>query len=226
MEEIKILFEDKHLTVCVKPPRLLSQQDQHNSPNMLDALKDQTGIEHKCLHRLDLGVGGTMVYAKTDISASRLSECIRNKSFEKYYVAVICGIPAESEGVYKDLLFKDSSKNKSFVVKKMRKGVKEASLEYKVLDTKETEQGVLSLVLIKLHTGRTHQIRVQFASRKTPLFGDRKYGGSSKGELPSLWSYKLSFPHPISNDEVCFSNLPEKSFPWTAFDYEELLLRN
>ncbi len=223
MEDIKILYEDKHITVCVKPPLVLSQQDEKRSDDMVSLLSKQTKVQHKCVHRLDFGVGGTMVYAKNDTSAAKLSCSIQNGSFEKEYLAVIHGVPQEKSGIYKDLLFKDSRKNKSFVVDRIRKGVKEAILEYRVLDTKKTEKGILSLIRIKLHTGRTHQIRVQFASRKTPLYGDGKYGSSTNEKITALWSYKTTFPHPLTKREVLFKSLPDTDFPWNTFDIEELL---
>ncbi|MBQ6701488.1 MAG: RluA family pseudouridine synthase [Clostridia bacterium] len=219
MEDIKILYEDKHLTVCVKPPLILSQQDSKGSPDMTEALRTQLGTVHNVVHRLDFGVGGTMVYAKTDVAAGKLSAAVSERSFKKEYLAVIYGIPEKEEGIYKDLLFKDSTKNKSFVVDRMRKGVKEASLEYKLLETKETDKGVLSLVHVKLHTGRTHQIRVQFASRKTPLYGDGKYGSKTSDKTTALWSYRLTFAHPISKKVIFQESLPPSEFPWNIFDF-------
>lgn len=223
MEDIKILYEDKNITVCVKPPLVLSQQDEKGSIDMVSLLSKQTNVQHKCVHRLDFGVGGTMVYAKSEAAAAKLSASIQNKSFEKEYLTVIHGVPQEKCGVYKDLLFKDSKKNKSYVVDRVRKGVKEASLEYSLLDTKETEKGTLSLVWIKLHTGRTHQIRVQFASRKTALYGDGKYGSKTNEKVTALWSYKTTFPHPFSQKELSFKSFPDNDFPWSVFDIEELL---
>ena len=191
---------------------------------MVSLLSQQTNLQHKCVHRLDFGVGGTMVYAKSESAASKLSASIQNRSFEKEYLAVVYGTPQEKSGIYKDLLFKDSKKNKSFVVDRVRKGVKEASLEYKVLDTKETEKGTLSLVWIKLHTGRTHQIRVQFASRKTPLYGDGKYGSKTNEKVTALWSYKSTFPHPTTKKNISFKSLPDIAFPWDIFNFENLTL--
>ncbi len=216
IENIEILYEDKDITVCVKPPLVLSQQDEKGSVCMLDLLKAQMGTEHKAVHRLDFGVGGVMVYAKNSISSARLSESIRNRSFEKEYLAVVYGKP-DKEGVFKDLLFKDSKKNKSYVVDRMRKGVKEASLEYRTYDTKETEKGVMSLVWIKLHTGRTHQIRVQFASRKYALYGDGKYGSRISDKKTALWSHRISFNHPITKKPMSFSCMPENVYPWNVF---------
>lgn len=221
MEEIKILYQDKYITVCVKPPLIMSQQDNKGSLDMLTVLEEQTGEKHKAVHRLDFGVGGVMVYAKTDRAASVLSEYIRDKSFTKEYLAVVFNKPENESGIYKDLLFKDSRKNKSYVVDRMRKGVKEASLEYRLLSTSKTEKDdTISLVFIKLHTGRTHQIRVQFASRKTALYGDGKYGSKTSDKKTALWSYRISFNHPITKKSLVFSELPEQTIPWTNFDFE------
>ena len=217
MRDIEIIYDDSFFTLCVKPPDVLSQQDNKGSLNMPELLEEQLKTPYKAVHRLDYGVGGIMVYAKNDICASNLSEQIRNHTFEKEYLAVVCGTPAEKEGVLQDLLFKDSTKNKTFVVDKLRKGVKKASLEYKVLDTKETEKGILSLVWIKLHTGRTHQIRVQFSSRQLSLYGDGKYGNKNNSKFIALWSHKLTFKHPKTKGEVCYSSFPEACFPWNIF---------
>lgn len=222
MDDVRILYGDRDITVCVKPPLISSQQDATGAVDMLSLLNGQIGKEHKCVHRLDFGVGGTMVYAVTQKAASRLSAAVADRSFEKVYLAVVYGCPAEKEGIYKDLLFKDSSKNKSYVVDRMRKGVKEASLEYKVIDTKNTEKGEMSLVWIKLHTGRTHQIRVQFASRKTPLYGDGKYGSKTNEKVTALWSYSLCFPHPVTGEKITLKSLPGTVFPWNTFNFEDL----
>lgn len=214
--DIKILYDDKHITVCIKPAGVYSQPDNKGSLDMTQLLTEiyDEKISPYVIHRLDAGVSGVMVYGKTNIAAKRLSEQIQNKNFEKEYLAVVCGRPAEDHGIYKDLLFKDSSKNKSFVVDRKRKGVKEASLEYKVLGSAETEKGTLSLVWIKLHTGRTHQIRVQFSSRKTPLLGDGKYGSRTNSNELALFSCRLSFSHPTSNERLSFSYNPPLVFPW------------
>jgi len=217
---LMILYDDESITVCIKPYCVLSQPDKTENDNMIGLLAKHynNAFTPKSVHRLDFGVGGVMVYAKTNEAAAYLSEAVRNNNMKKEYIAVVCGIPEESEGIYKDLLFKDSSKNKSYVVDRMRRGVKEASLEYKVLETVQTDRGPMSLVWIKLHTGRTHQIRVQFASRKTPLFGDGKYGSSKNSKKTALWSYKLTFPHPKSKKEVCVQYPPEQSYPWSYFN--------
>ncbi len=218
--ELQILYNDKSITVCIKPYGVLSQKDAKGGIDMIELLSSQYSdkTDYKVIHRLDFNVGGVMVYGKDDTSAASLSEQIRNKSFEKEYLAVVIGCPTESSGIYKDLLFKDSSKNKTFVVNKMRRGVREASLEYKVLKTEATEKGQLSLVWIKLHTGRTHQIRVQFASRGTPVYGDGRYGGKAESKNCALWSYKIKFAHPTISEKLCFSNNPPQIFPWNIFN--------
>ncbi|MBE7049248.1 MAG: RNA pseudouridine synthase [Ruminococcaceae bacterium] len=148
---------------------------------------------------------------------SKLSE---NKEIDKTYIAVIEGVPDEKAGVLEDLLFKDSAKNKSFVVKRMRKGVKKASLEYVVKETVECGEKNLSLVEIKLHTGRTHQIRVQFSSRKMPLCGDGKYGSKDNKCNVSLWSHKLCLKLFANTEESHFTSFPPKdAYPWNLFKY-------
>ena len=152
-----------------------------------------------------------MFFAKNKKSASALSTDIANGKFYKSYLAVTDGIPESDEGVYKDLLFKDSKKNRSFVVNRMRKGVREASLEYVVL--KKSEKNALVRVL--LHTGRTHQIRVQFSSRKTPLTGDGRYGSKVRDCSIALYSHKIAFNHPRTKEMVEFISNPDFSvYPW------------
>lgn len=179
---MEILYSDRDIAVCVKPVGLNSEAD---APN---ALKEQLGGEFFTVHRLDQNVGGVMVYARNKAAAAELSRAIQSGEMVKEYFALIHGAPAES-GVLEDLLWKDSSKNKVFVVKRERKGVKKAKLEYKTL-----RQGEDSLIHIRLHTGRSHQIRVQFASRGFPLVGDHKYGARDGFSAPFLFSCKLTFP--------------------------------
>lgn len=216
---MEILFEDEHLIICIKPVGILSQKDASGSANMVDELakylqENQKSGNIYVVHRLDKNVSGVMVYAKSSSVAAGLSKAIGQQMFNKEYMAVIKGCPEEKEGVLKDLLFKDSSKNKSYVVKRERKGVKKASLEYKVMDTIESDSGVVSKVWIKLHTGRTHQIRVQFASRKMPLLGDGKYGSRENKCDVALWSYRISFVHPVTKEIVdCYKNPPD-IYPW------------
>lgn len=173
-------------------------------------LAKEHGGEIFPVHRLDRETGGIMVYARTKAAAALLSAAIQNHVLKKEYVCVIRGVPEQPEGTYRDLLLHDKQRNKTFVVQRMRGGVKEAILDYRVL----TQMQETSLVRVSLRTGRTHQIRVQFASRKTPLLGDGKYGGGS-GEL-ALWSCRLEFPHPDTKKMMCFEQMPSGGV-WTAF---------
>lgn len=210
---IEILFENKDLVVCVKPVGVNSQNDK--AEDMVKLLKGQLNSDVYPVHRLDTAVGGTMVYAKNSKTAASLSRQISDGTFEKRYLTVITGVLSEKSAVLKDLLFKDSSKNKTFVVKRERKGVKKASLEYELLDSASE----LSLVKVLLHTGRTHQIRVQFASRKMPIVGDGKYGSKDNRCSVALWSSDISFT--IDDVRVSFKSIPDFSaFPWNQFEYK------
>ena len=177
-----ILYSDRDLAVCMKPVGLDSEQE------VPAALKEQMGGEVFPIHRLDKNVGGVMVYARTKQAAAALSKAVQEGSMVKEYVAMVHGTPPE-EGDWTDLLWKDSRKNKVFVVKRERGGVKKARLEYHRL-----KAGEESLVRIRLHTGRSHQIRVQFSSRGFPLVGDHKYGSRDEKTAPMLFSCCITFP--------------------------------
>ena len=206
---MEIIYSDAQLCLCVKPIGVLSEEE-----GMPKLLQEEFGITHYCVHRLDRAVGGLMVYAKNSKSAAKLSGIISNKQMEKQYLAVISGCPEEESGIMRDLLFKDSAKNKSYVVKRMRKGVKEAELSYSVLSKYDN----YSLVKIRLHTGRSHQIRVQFSSRGMPLLGDVKYGSSVKDCNIALWSNGLSFPHPITGEMLDYTVPAPDVYPWNLFN--------
>ncbi len=208
--EIKILHQEKHFAIVLKPSGVLSENNSGNTPGMVDLLSEQLGIEIYPVHRLDREASGVMVYAKTKVGAAKLSALVSGDGFEKKYLVVVHGKPQEEKGVMQDLLFKDSKKNKSFVVKKERKGVKKASLEYEVKATAEYEGQTVSLVSVKLHTGRTHQIRVQFSSRNMPVLGDSRYGSGIKTEM-CLFSQRITFVNPFSSEHQCFSALPQNS---------------
>ena len=201
---MKILFEDESIIVCIKPIGILSQSDSKGGESMITLLQKHSNCDIYPLHRLDKEVGGVMVYSKTHSSASILSKDIAEQKFKKEYLALVHGTP-QQKGEMQDLLFKDSRKNKSFVVKRERKGVKKASLEYELINTCDE----LSVVRILLHTGRTHQIRVQFASRKMPLVADRKYGACDDFKEIGLWSYRISFTHPATKQSISFTAEPE-----------------
>lgn len=210
---MNILFEDKHLIFAVKPKGVLSQSGE--GENMIDLLIEGRG-EIFPIHRLDKSVSGVMVFAKTKAAAGKLSAMVQNNEIKKEYLAVVCGKPQEKCAVLEDLLFKDSSKNKSFVVKRMRKGVKKASLEYETMGTVIDDNKELSLLKILLHTGRTHQIRVQFSSRKLPLLGDGRYGGKAKCDV-ALFSHSLTLKHPFTGEELHFKADPPAEYPWNLF---------
>lgn len=208
---MRILFEDKDIIVCVKPVGLLSQSDKAGSDSMVALLEQHTGGVIYPIHRLDRETGGVMAYAKTKNAASRLSRDIAEHRFKKEYLAIVHGKPATDEDTLCDLLFKDSRKNKSYVVARERKGVKSAKLCYRVLSNKSADVEVYSLLLIRLFTGRTHQIRVQFSHRKMPLAGDRKYGAHDDFSTLGLWSYRLELTHPTNGEELKFVSLPNDS---------------
>ena len=191
---MELLFHDNDLAVCIKPVGLDSE---HQVPA---ALRELLGGEIFPVHRLDLNVGGVMVYARNKVAAAALSRAIQDGSMVKEYIAMVHGTPPEA-GDWEDLLWKDSSKNKVFVVSRMRGGVKKARLEFRRLSSGQT-----SLVRIRLHTGRSHQIRVQFSSRGFPLVGDRKYGSRSEISAPMLYSCCLTFP--FRGKTLCFSSFP------------------
>ena len=213
--DIEILFEDADILVINKPVGILSEDSQKGEKGILTYLQNENRKDLHLLHRLDREVGGVMVFAKNKKSASALSTDISNGKFYKSYLAVTDGIPENDEGIYKDLLFKDSKKNRSFIVNRMRKGVREASLEYVVLKKNEKN----ALVRVLLHTGRTHQIRVQFSSRKTPLTGDGRYGSKIRDCSIALHSHKISFNHPSTKETVEFISNPDFNiYPWNLGD--------
>ena len=189
---MQILHKEKDFVVCVKPVGLDSEQQ------MPAALKEELGGELFPLHRLDKNVGGVMVYARTRAAAAALSEAIQNGQMRKEYVAKVHGNPPET-GDWTDLLFKDSRKNKVFVVKKARTGVKEARLCFRHLGD--------GLVHVRLFTGRSHQIRVQFSSRGFPLVGDHKYGSRAEATAPMLFSCRITFPY--GSKTYVFTALPD-----------------
>ena len=191
---MEILYSDKDIAVCIKPVGVDAET------GMPAALGEALDGDFFCVHRLDRNVGGVMVFARHKAAAARLSALIQSGDMVKEYVALVHGTPPES-GDWEDLLFKDSGRNKVFVVTRERKGVKRARLEFKRLSAGES-----SLVRVRLHTGRSHQIRVQFASRGFPLLGDHKYGARDERTEPMLFSCCLRFPW--KDGARCYEYLP------------------
>lgn len=192
---MKILYTDRGIVVCIKPVGLDSEAE------VPAALKAELGGEIFPIHRLDKNVGGIMVFARTKSAAAALSKAVQDGQMVKEYVAMVHGTPPES-GDWEDFLFKDSRKNKVFAVKKERKGVKYARLEFKRL-----KGGEQSLMHIRLHTGRSHQIRVQFSSRGFPLVGDHKYGSRDSATVPMLFSCRITLPW--NGENRIFEALPD-----------------
>ena len=199
---MEIIFEDKDIVVAIKPPEIISQGDEKGRANAVDILKDMTGSEIFPVHRLDKGVGGVMVFAKNSKSAAELSRQVSDRTMEKTYLALLHGEITEEKGRLEDLLFFDRGKNKSFVVKRERRGVKKALLDYECIEKGDGR----SLVKVKLITGRTHQIRVQFSSRGFPLFGDRRYGAKDEEKNIALLSKGISFLHPKTGERMSFES--------------------
>jgi 23S rRNA pseudouridine1911/1915/1917 synthase len=212
LSPIEILYSDYQIAVAVKPEGVLSQADEKGRESMLSLLSSQLGGEFFPVHRLDRETAGVMVFARNSTSAAKLGTALQEKRFVKEYLAVLTAEPAEKEGVFEDLLFFDRGRGKVFPVKRMRRGVKDARLRYELIEKKDG----LALVRVFPETGRTHQIRVQFASRKMPLYGDRKYGGAGDGF--GLFCRSLTFPHPTKKEELAFSATPEKTAPWNLFE--------
>lgn len=222
MMNLPVLLDDPNFVVCIKPTGISSE-----SEGMPKLLKEQYPSESFfCVHRLDQAVSGIMVYAKDGKTAAVLSAALRNRETQKEYLAVVQGVPTPQEGTLIDLLFHDTAHNKTYVVKRQRRGVREASLDYSLLQTVETETESFSLIRILLGTGRSHQIRVQFASRKHPLIGDRRYGSPYSTNGPALFAFSLSFPHPITGRILHFSSLPPELWPWDLFSHEAFPVAN
>ena len=216
-ETIKILYQDATLAVAVKPAGILSQPDRTGEASMLSLLSAQLGREVFPIHRLDRAVGGVMIFAMTKAAAGKLSGMVGTDAFEKEYMAVIHGAPTEEKGELSDYLYHDPRKNFTSVVPKTQKDAKEARLAYTLLGRDMEKE--FSLVRVRLYTGRTHQIRVQFSSRETPIAGDGKYGARDRMGL-ALWSYRLSFRHPIKKKTMSFTALPDNSTaPWDRFSF-------
>lgn len=224
MKDVEIIYSDSSIIVCRKPAGTVCEAT-NGKESMITLLSEilSGGNDSKpryvgLVHRLDQVTEGLMIFSADPKLTGKLSEAVAAKETEKEYLAVVHGAPAESEGEMCDLLFRDAKKNKSYVVKRNRKGVREAVLTYRLIDTVESKYGEISLVAIKLGTGRTHQIRVQFASRGMCLVGDGKYGAKDNAPSVALLSHKLTLTHPKTKKRMIFEiDLPKES-PWELFD--------
>ncbi len=217
MGELTVLYEDPWLVAAVKPVGVLSE-DSESGASMPELLRQRYRALGQndyiaTVHRLDKAVGGVMVFSRRKEITGKLTAAIRERQVTKEYLAVLRGHPEQPEATLTDLLFRDAEHNKSYVVKRMRRGVREASLEYRELG--RTEE--LSLVRVRLHTGRTHQIRVQFASRQLPLLGDIRYGSKDPRCTAALWSWHMAFSHPKTGREVDVTCPPPAAYPWDLF---------
>ena len=221
---LNVIYEDNHILVVEKPVNIPSQADKTGDMDMLTLVKEYLKEKYQkpgnvyvgLVHRLDRPVGGIMIFAKTSKAASRLSESIRTKDFQKTYLAVVHSENLKSEAVLEDYMWKNEALNKSMIVSKEKHGAKLARLQYRVIESIENS---LSLVEIQLETGRHHQIRVQFSSRGNSLYGDQKYGSGPKGEQIALWAYKIHFKHPVKDEWMCLECKPKATRIWSNFNF-------
>ena len=226
MDELNILHEDNHVIVVLKPQMLACCPDESGDDNLLDQIKNYLKVTYNkagnayagLVHRLDRPTGGVMVFAKTSKAAARLSEQMKNGGFEKRYLAVLCGKISKNRGTLENYLRKNSVNNTVYVCTQTEEGAKFASLDYEIKDYKDG----LSLAEINLHTGRTHQIRVQTAAINAPVYGDMRYGGEKavKGKL-ALWAYSLRLTHPVTGEKMRFEiEPPKEEGVWKNFNIE------
>ena len=220
---IPILYEDNHLLLVEKPVNVPVQGDDSRDADLLTLLKEDIKVRYQkpgnvylgLVHRLDRPVGGAMVFAKTSKAASRLSDILRKRELERTYLAVVRGIPHKQKGTLEHYLYKDTKQNKVHAVAANHADAKQAILDYEVISS--TEQ--LSLLSIRLHTGRSHQIRVQLSTSGYPLYGDQKYGQhvNRPGQQIALWSHKLEFVHPTTKETIEVQSQPPNEYPWNLF---------
>lgn len=208
---MELIYQDKDIIVCIKPPRVLSTDEPGGVPDLIRAELGDPDANVRTVHRLDRTVSGLMVLARRSKAASELSRQIREGEFQKEYVAVVHGSLPKEQDELRDLLYRNKQERKTYIVTEPGKDVQEAVLEYRVL--KRTED--MTRVHIRLHTGRTHQIRAQFSGRGYPLVGDRKYSTVESDCEIALWSYRLAFKHPYSGKPMEFVLEPPQSYPWS-----------
>ena len=213
------MYEDRALIGCIKPAGVSSESAAPGGEGMPELLQALCGAQRIfCVHRLDQPVRGAMVYAKDGKTAAALSALLGERQTVKQYLAVVHGVPDAPDGTLRDLLFHDRAKNKTYVVQRPRRGVKDAALDYTLLQTVQTDDlGALSLLRITLHTGRTHQIRAQFAARRLPLVGDSRYGSPLRGGDIALLSHRLRFSHPHTGAPLELTAPVPDEWPWTLF---------
>ena len=224
MKQLKVLYEDNHNKVVEKPPNIPSQGDKTGDEDMLTIIKEYIKEKYNkpgnvylgLIHRLDRPVGGVMVFAKTSKAAARLSEQVRNKTFQKEYLVIVDGKLENNKGTLENYLLKNEKNNISKVVTENTKNAKYAKLDYEVL--KYNEEINLSVLKILLHTGRHHQIRVQLNNVGHSICGDQKYGTRGRGKQISLWAYKLTIEHPITKEKMTFTAVPEKIGSWVILE--------
>ncbi len=225
-KDLTVIYEDNHIIVVLKPQNIACCPDESGDDNLLDCVKryikqkyDKQGNAFVGLvHRLDRPTGGVMVYAKTSKAAARLTEQMKTGGFGKKYLAVLCGVPGKPSATLENYLRKNTVNNTVYVCTQSEEGAKFASLDYNLLEEKDG----LSLVEINLHTGRTHQIRVQMSAINCPVYGDMRYGGERavKGKL-ALWAYLLRFTHPTTGEKMCFkAEPPVDEGVWKRFKIE------
>ncbi|MBP2076928.1 RluA family pseudouridine synthase [Oceanobacillus polygoni] len=219
--EISVLYEDNHLLLVEKPVNIPVQADRTGDNDFLSMLKQDLKVRYQkpgnvflgLVHRLDRPVGGAMVFAKTSKAASRMSDLVRRQAIERKYLAVVRGMPTQTEAKLEHYLLKNNRENKVYTVAANHKQAKKAVLDYKVIANTEG----LSLLSVQLHTGRPHQIRVQLSSNRTPIYGDQKYGQkvNRPGQQIALWAHTLRFEHPIKKEIIeVTSSPPEEKHPW------------
>ncbi|MBE7082644.1 MAG: RluA family pseudouridine synthase [Clostridiales bacterium] len=227
MEELKVIYEDNHIIVVLKPQNVLSQGDETKDTSIFDMVKEYIKVKYEkpgnvflgLVHRLDRPTGGVMVFAKTSKAASRLTEQMKNKKFVKKYLTVVVGAPRYKASRLEHFLKKDEKTNIVTVVPRGEDGAKQAILEYNTVKTVDK----VSLLEVQILTGRSHQIRVQMSQIGTPVFGDSKYGGDvlAKGHNMALWAYELSFEHPTTKKTMKFKCMPPiAKAPWNVFEKE------
>lgn len=210
-ENLDILYADRDILVCIKPARVLSTDEPGGLPSLVRVALGDGKADVRTVHRLDRVVSGVMVLARNARAASELSRQIREDVFEKEYLAVVHGRPEQDSGTLTDLLYRDKARRMTMVASEPAKGVQEAVLDYEVQNTTQE----MTRLQVHLRTGRTHQIRVQFASRNMPLVGERKYCTLEDPCEIALWSHRIAFTHPGTDKWMEFSKEPPQIYPWT-----------